>query len=261
MGIPSSNGSSFTTSFGEVFRAENERIGKSPVAGLALSGGGIRSASFSLGVLQAFARRNLMSEFHYISTVSGGGYIGSSLAWWLHQGQVDSTHCTSVSDPEEVKSNVFPFGRGDTEKNTISQNLILDFIRFHSSYLISPSWLRTLFRIAAILLRNIIVSAVIYVGALSLLLYLLSAIIVFGDYLWVTFILTESASGIISWPTKWLTDHLSFVKESERVHYIISKFLSAIDYAAGLYICAHVYYICAWNVVLSKMANTQSGRQ
>jgi len=48
-------------------------------AALCLSGGGIRSASFSLGVLQALARGGLLTQFHYLSTVSGGGYIGS----WL----------------------------------------------------------------------------------------------------------------------------------------------------------------------------------
>jgi hypothetical protein len=47
--------------------------------GLALSGGGIRSATFGLGVLQALARNGLLGCFHYQSTVSGGGYIGAFL--------------------------------------------------------------------------------------------------------------------------------------------------------------------------------------
>ncbi len=47
------------------------------VWGLALSGGGIRSATFALGVLQVLARNNLLGAFHYLSTISGGGYIGS----------------------------------------------------------------------------------------------------------------------------------------------------------------------------------------
>src|SRR5262245_39197384 len=48
------------------------------LSGLALSGGGIRSATFALGVTQAFAARGLMQRFDYLSTVSGGGYLGSS---------------------------------------------------------------------------------------------------------------------------------------------------------------------------------------
>src|SRR5690606_26112589 len=47
--------------------------------GLALSGGGIRSATFGLGVLQALARNGLLECVHYLSTVSGGGYVGAFL--------------------------------------------------------------------------------------------------------------------------------------------------------------------------------------
>ncbi|HYC59193.1 MAG TPA: patatin-like phospholipase family protein [Thermoanaerobaculia bacterium] len=49
---------------------------------LCLSGGGIRSATFGLGVLQGLAKRNLLDKFDYISTVSGGGYIGGWLSSW-----------------------------------------------------------------------------------------------------------------------------------------------------------------------------------
>ena len=46
---------------------------------LCLSGGGVRSAAFCLGVLQSLARARLLAQFDYLSTVSGGGYIGSFL--------------------------------------------------------------------------------------------------------------------------------------------------------------------------------------
>jgi hypothetical protein len=52
---------------------------------LCLSGGGIRSATFNLGILQGLARKNLVKEFSYLSTVSGGGYIGSWLTAWIHR--------------------------------------------------------------------------------------------------------------------------------------------------------------------------------
>src|SRR5678816_1173156 len=52
-------------------------------AALCISGGGIRSATFGLGVLQGLARCGLLEKFHYLSTVSGGGYIGSWLSAWL----------------------------------------------------------------------------------------------------------------------------------------------------------------------------------
>ena len=47
--------------------------------GLAFSGGGIRSATFNLGVLKALHELGLLKHTDYLATVSGGGYIG---AWW-----------------------------------------------------------------------------------------------------------------------------------------------------------------------------------
>lgn len=51
---------------------------------LCLSGGGIRSAAFNLGLIQGLARLGLLDRFHYLSTVSGGGYIGGWLSAWRH---------------------------------------------------------------------------------------------------------------------------------------------------------------------------------
>ena len=47
---------------------------------LCFSGGGIRSATFGLGVLQGLARCGLLGKFHYLSTVAGGGFIGAWLS-------------------------------------------------------------------------------------------------------------------------------------------------------------------------------------
>ena len=55
------------------------------LAGLALGGGGIRSATFGLGVLQALATFRLLGSFDYLSTVSGGSYIGGWLAAWVRR--------------------------------------------------------------------------------------------------------------------------------------------------------------------------------
>jgi hypothetical protein len=52
---------------------------------LCLSGGGIRSATFGLGVIQGLAERGLLNRFQFLSTVSGGGYIGSWLSAWAHR--------------------------------------------------------------------------------------------------------------------------------------------------------------------------------
>ncbi|MBI1818580.1 MAG: patatin-like phospholipase family protein [Deltaproteobacteria bacterium] len=47
------------------------------LTGLTFSGGGIRSASFSLGVLQALDALHLLSQVDYMSAVSGGAYMAS----------------------------------------------------------------------------------------------------------------------------------------------------------------------------------------
>ena len=51
---------------------------------LCVSGGGIRSATFALGVVQALAKAELLPKFDYLSTVSGGGYLGSMLSAWIY---------------------------------------------------------------------------------------------------------------------------------------------------------------------------------
>lgn len=55
--------------------------------GISLSGGGMRSASFSIGVLSGLNDNDILSNVNYISTVSGGGYA----AYWylssLHYSQ------------------------------------------------------------------------------------------------------------------------------------------------------------------------------
>ncbi|HVS80736.1 MAG TPA: patatin-like phospholipase family protein [Pyrinomonadaceae bacterium] len=62
---------------------------------LCLSGGGVRSATFNLGVLQGLARCGLLGKFDYLSTVSGGGFIGSWLTAWIQREQ--EKHETAVA--------------------------------------------------------------------------------------------------------------------------------------------------------------------
>jgi hypothetical protein len=75
--------------FGELSAAEQARGDEDKQFrwALCLSGGGIRSASFSLGVLQGLAENGLLDRFDYLSTVSGGGYIGAWLSAWIARQQ------------------------------------------------------------------------------------------------------------------------------------------------------------------------------
>jgi hypothetical protein len=90
MGEASVPADKVVTDFHEVYAAEYREIrggltdSREPstadnMTGLALSGGGIRSAAFCLGVLQALNAAGVLRKFDYLSTVSGGGYIGSSM--------------------------------------------------------------------------------------------------------------------------------------------------------------------------------------
>ncbi|MEP6766825.1 MAG: patatin-like phospholipase family protein, partial [Gemmatimonadaceae bacterium] len=85
-----------------------DRIRTSKHSALCLSGGGIRSATFALGVVQALATRSALTKFNYISTVSGGGFLGGWLsAWMKHAGPENAQRELHKSpyvklDPEPV---------------------------------------------------------------------------------------------------------------------------------------------------------------
>lgn len=51
-----------------------------PTIGLALSGGGIRSASISLGLIQGLRKHGLFRYVDYLSVISGGSYTGALVA-------------------------------------------------------------------------------------------------------------------------------------------------------------------------------------
>ena len=65
-----------------------DRIGRpdqqEPLSAICLSGGGIRSATFNLGVLQHLAHLGILQRFDFLSSVSGGGYVASWLQAWMH---------------------------------------------------------------------------------------------------------------------------------------------------------------------------------
>lgn len=75
-----------------------------PLAGLAFSGGGIRSATFNLGIIQALAELRLLRHFDYLSCVSGGGYIGGWLSAFIHRccnGRVEDAEPQLVTGSRE----------------------------------------------------------------------------------------------------------------------------------------------------------------
>ena len=110
----------------EVFaRRKTYGLSQNPVdaVGLAISGGGIRSASFALGVVQHLARKGIIKEVDFISTVSGGGYLGSFMSSYLN----DPANPQAGLDPAR---HPWPFGqRRDVESKAVRH------LRNHSKYL------------------------------------------------------------------------------------------------------------------------------
>lgn len=118
------------TNFAEVYGAEYADIRQAPRAtrspsvqdgmiGLALSGGGIRSTSFSLGVLQALNAEGVLKKFNYLSTVSGGGYIGTSMTVSMSAAEIEEREKAPASavQPEAHDRAAwrFPFGKTGEE--------------------------------------------------------------------------------------------------------------------------------------------------
>ncbi len=81
------------------------------LAGLALSGGGIRSATFCLGLLQGLQQLKLLRVFDYCSTVSGGGYVGGWWSAWLSRnGQEPKNENGQEQQPPPTAAAALPAG-------------------------------------------------------------------------------------------------------------------------------------------------------
>lgn len=77
------------------------------LVGIALSGGGIRSAVYNLGFLQALSHRGLFRHVDYLCSVSGGGYIAGHIAalatrWADHRDQLISNQVATQEKPHST---------------------------------------------------------------------------------------------------------------------------------------------------------------
>ena len=68
--------------------------------GIAVTGGGIRAASFTLGVMQVLHRKEILEKATYVTSVSGGGYtVGAYTA--LNQKPHEAADAFAPGSPEE----------------------------------------------------------------------------------------------------------------------------------------------------------------
>ena len=147
-------------------RRERAGIGQhAPRIGLALSGGGVRSATFCLGLLRALAKHGVLHRFDYLSTVSGGGYIGAAF------GRLFNARAT----PREVEQGLADDG-----------SLALWWLRSNGRYLV-PAGARDLLQTAAGQLRGFVATqfeATTLMALLSCVIVLPHLLARWGDRRW-----------------------------------------------------------------------------
>src|SRR5437764_10854998 len=107
-------------------RAQNAAATPTGARGICLSGGGIRSASYGLGALQAMQEHGLVTgdedeRVDYLAAVSGGSYIASALTM-VARGPIDPR-----DRQEHVLAAHDPFARGTPEEQ---------YLRDHTTYLV-----------------------------------------------------------------------------------------------------------------------------
>ena len=124
-------------------------------AGISLSGGGIRSAVFNLGALQALEKHRKLSRFDYLSTVSGGGYIASSLTWFKSR-----------------FAKQFPFGTDRKDHSKVGGS-VLSWFRANSNYLTPGNGINKVSLLTA-LLTGTLINLLIILPIFILVLYLLN---------------------------------------------------------------------------------------
>ena len=117
---------------------------------IAFSGGGIRSATFNLGILQGLAKKGLLSKFDYLSTVSGGGYIGSWFISWVARNK----SLVKVSDRLNSKKSSDPFAE---EVRPIR------WLRMYSNYLAPKAGIMSVdsWTVGMTILRNMLINQLV----------------------------------------------------------------------------------------------------
>lgn len=138
---------------------------------LCLSGGGIRSATFSLGVLQSFARSGRLLRFDYLSSVSGGGYIASWLHAWLRHERLrmesvqaalaDAVNAGGDPATQNTGATLRARAEADAGRDPLSR------LRAYSNYL-SPVWglSSDALALVAIFLRNLLLNLLVWLPLL-----------------------------------------------------------------------------------------------
>ena len=181
--------------------------------GLAISGGGIRSATFSLGVVQYLARKGIIKEVDFVSTVSGGGYLGSFMSSYLN----DPGNANVGLDPQQ---HALPFGKpGDVESKAVRH------LRNHSKYM-AEGGLKTYAMALGQMLYGIAVNLLLTLP------FILLAVVVARYAPGTAF--TDAANGTLTYPPAGMEDVTLFVAGLLLASAIILPIIQNLGRNAGL---------------------------
>jgi hypothetical protein len=141
-----------------LIKARREELGldvNSPRFGLALSGGGIRSAVFNIGLTKVLKERGILKRLDYISSVSGGGYVNAYI-----QKSMESVEEYDNSDNDSIfgKNSINYFKKYKNYLNPNQGILKLDNIIFLTSYI--------LFAVVHILWYILFLTLIVYISSL-----------------------------------------------------------------------------------------------
>lgn len=131
----------------DVRACRRSRESLNPEVGLAFSGGGVRSATFNLGVLQGLASQDVLDKVGYISSVSGGSYINAWLAAWISK--LGFEHVNHALADHNDKSHKTPEERYEAQRPVAHLRHYSSYLTPHRGILSSDVWAA----VAAYLLR------------------------------------------------------------------------------------------------------------
>ena len=152
-----------------------QRAHDADLFGLSISGGGIRSATFNLGIACGLARLGLLSRFDYLSINSGGGYFGGWLSAWIQR--------RGMKKVEGELASLRALPEAGEETVMASEPQEVSFLRQFSNYLTPRvgAFSADTWTMVATYLRNLLLNQSILILALAALLLIPRLVILLAD--------------------------------------------------------------------------------
>jgi hypothetical protein len=211
---------------------------------LCLSGGGVRSATFNLGILQGLARHGLLERFDYLSTVSGGGFIGGWLSAWVRRAGLTN----AVNDLSKPPENPWTPDPPPVEHLRIYSN----YLSPQPGLLSADTW-----TLVASVVRNLLLNWLVFVPVLLAILLLprmwasivlRSTLETYSSYAFVISLVIAFVSGV--WGLSYIGRHLpssnDYATNPEAVRYKGGQGKFIFHCLAALVLCAGALAVFLW---------------